>query len=195
MEDLPDYRFFNTLCDALHRNDPHCTEVAVIWDPARLELGNRDDFCPVGYGPRLGRALRGNEIVQTVELQLGRFFPRPPSSGNTDTEDLNGVFDFLGRSPTLRTVKLRTSGTGVRLIANMENLLVRTAVCAMAENPHGPLALHLDNVQVGEGSHPVSVPLETLARALNATKSLQELVVWLGNDGNPELTSGRDSFG
>jgi hypothetical protein len=192
MEDLPDYRFFNVLCEAVHRNDPHCTEVAVIWDRERLDLGNRDDFCPVGYGPRLGRALRGNEFVQTIELQLGSFLPRPPSDNN-DTADLNGVFDFLGRSSTLRTVKLRTSGTGVRLIANSEALLVRTAVCAISQNPHGPLALHLGYAQVEEESHSVNVPLETLAHALRATKSLEELVAWLGNGGSTGLSFGREN--
>jgi hypothetical protein len=63
-----DESVLDALCEALHRNDPHCTEAAVIWDRERVY-----EQCPPGYGPRLGQALCGNEFVQTIELQLGHF--------------------------------------------------------------------------------------------------------------------------
>jgi hypothetical protein len=174
---------FDTLCDALRRNDPNCAEVAVIWDRARYRLSdNSFDFCPAAYGPRLGQALYGNEFVQTIELQLGHLLADPIMD---HIQDANGVLDFLRSSPTLTTVKLRTSGSydGDREIDEGETLLL--AVVAVAENPHGPLALHLDHADVEEGSYPVDVPPETLASALRATTSIQELVIWLGDGRSP----------
>jgi hypothetical protein len=196
MEDVPDYSIFNTLCEALHRNDPHCTEVAVIWDCDRYENGDRDDFCPVGYGLSLGRALNGNEFVQTIELQLGCLLPYPIMDHINDG-DANGVLDFLRNSSTLTTVQLRTSGTmdGDREICDGETLLVRYAVMAVAENPHGPIALHLDHVVVEEGSYPVDVPPDTLASALRTTKSIEELIVWMGDGGSPGFYFGEEYEG
>jgi hypothetical protein len=196
MEDVPDYSIFNSLCEALHRNDPRCTQAAVIWDCERYENGDRDDLCPVGYGPRLGRALKGNEFVETIELQLGCLLPYPIVDHINDG-DANGVLDFLRNSSTLRTVKLRTSGTmdGDREICDGETLLVRSAVMAVAENPHGPIALHLDHVLVEEGSYPVDVPPDTLASAMRTTKSIEELIVWLGDGGSPGFYFGEEYEG
>jgi hypothetical protein len=179
-----DYLEFDELCKALHRKDPNCTEVAVIWDRERLNINNVvSKWCPVGYGPRLGRALKGNEFVQTIELQLGHLIPYSRENRINDG-DANGVLDFLRRSASLRTVKLRTSGLW---IGNEETLLMKLAVMAVAENPHGPLALHLDYVDVEEWSHPVDVPSDTLASALRATTSMEELLIWLGDGSYPEF--------
>jgi hypothetical protein len=196
MENVPDYSIFNTLCEALHRKDPRCTQVAVIWDRDRYENGDRDDFCPVGYGDRLGRALNGNEFVETIELQLGCLLPYPIMDHINDG-DASGVLDFLRISATLRVVKLRTSGTmdGDREICDGETLLVRSAVMAVAENPHGPIALHLDHVEVEEGSYPVDVPPDTLVSALRTTKSIEELIVWLGDGGSPGFYFGDEYEG
>jgi hypothetical protein len=108
--------------------------------------------------------------------------------------DTNGVLDFFRQSRTLRTVKLRTSGSadGERSISDGETLLVKLAVQAVAENPHGPLALHLDNVRVEEGSFPVDVPSDTLASALKSTTSIEELRIWLGDGSYPGYYFGED---
>jgi hypothetical protein len=122
--------------------------------------------------------------VQTIELQLGHLLADPIMD---HINDANGVLDFLRSSSTLRTVKLRTSGSmdGDREIDDGETLLVQLAIMAVAESPHGPLALHLDNADVEEGSYPVDVPPKAFATALRATTSLQELVIWLGDGGSP----------
>jgi hypothetical protein len=173
---------FNALCKALRRNDPDCTEAAVIYDLPRYGFGDYDVFCPYGYGPRLGQALNGNEFVQTLELNLEPMLGNPVMD-RIHAGEADGVLDFLRRSASLRTVKLRT--TACRDIDDGEALLVKLAFTAVAENPHGPLAIHLDTMETELGSYPIDVPPQALADALRATKSLEELVIWLGDGGSP----------
>jgi hypothetical protein len=84
-----------------------------------------------------------------------------------------GILDFLRRSPTLRTVKFRTSLHDCR----EEIILARYAVMAVAENRHGPITLHLDEVEM---------PPDSISDALRATKSMEELVIWLDDGSSPD---------
>jgi hypothetical protein len=179
-----DYLEFDELCKALHRKDPNCTEVAVIWDRERLNINNDvSKWCPVGYGPRLGRALKGNEFVQTIELQRGHLIPSHHADDFKVEDDANGVLEFLRNSASLRSVKLRAGMVGGRWMYDEEILVIKLAFMAAAENPHGPLALHVDLVDLEE-SYSADVPPDTLANALRATTS-EELSIWLGDGSTP----------
>jgi hypothetical protein len=184
-ESDPDYLDFDVLCEALNRNDPNCTQVVVDGEQWR-----RVNNASIGYPPRLGRALCGNEFVKTIELQLGYFIPFIFCYRLNDG-DADGVLDFLRQCATLRTVRLQTSCAGNmngdRSIGTGETLLLNLAIMAVAENPHGPIALHLGHVDAG---YPVDVPPDTLAQALRATTSLEELVIWLGDGGYPGFCFG-----
>jgi hypothetical protein len=97
-------------------------------------------------------------------------------------------------SLVLRSVKLRTSGSGdgERRISDGETILAKLAVQAVAENPHGPLSLHLDNVRVAEGSFPVDVPADAFASALRTTTSMEEQLIWMGDGSYPGYYFGED---
>jgi hypothetical protein len=184
------YEDFDGLCKLLHSNDPNCTRAEVIWDDDR-----NYDLCPIGYGPQLGEALRNNTVVNCIELQLGLLEQRGlnTESGQRTYVANSGdeVLHFLRHSTTLRTVKLRTGAMAgdhgmINYVDDEVTELVELAVMAVAENPHGPLVLHLDNTYLGdETSYPVNVPTDTLVNALRVSKTMQELVIWLG-DGRTE---------
>jgi hypothetical protein len=79
---------------------------------------------------------------------------------------------------------------GTRSIGTGETLLVKLAIMAVAENPLGPIALHLGHVDAA--GYPVDVPPDTLVQALRATTSMEELVIWLGDGGCPGFRFGED---
>lgn len=180
---------FDGLCDALQRNDPDWTTVEVIWDRDRDR--GCPDLIPDGYGPRLGQALLGNTVVETIELQVGMLPQQIANDDDGRTYDetsADAIAQFMRSSPSLKVVKLRTSGSldGDRCVSNDETLAVQKMVMAVAENAQGQtIQLFLDNVVVEEGSYPVDVPPDTLAAALRCAKSIEKLVVWLGDGGNP----------
>jgi hypothetical protein len=164
----------------------------VIWDRPRYEFGDYNDFCPCGYGSRLGQALDGNEFVQTIELDLDAML-KNPIMDRINAGEADGLLNFLRSSSSLRTVKLRTTRerNGIE-DEDGETLLEMLVFTAVAENPHGPIALRLDTMETEYGSYPVDVPPEALASALRATKSIEELVIWLGDGGSPGYRFGED---
>jgi hypothetical protein len=174
------YPEFYSICAALRRNDPNCTQVGAFYDKGR---------CPDESGLMLGSALRNNTNVRAIELRLRYVLHRVRDSyGNPIRvpESPDSILYFLRHSSSLRTVKLWPHAT---LLPNQSfgsscRYLLDLMVEAIADNPYGPIALTVDRERLILGIPPMGVRIQALTRALQVSKSIEKLMIWLGMDHN-----------
>jgi hypothetical protein len=119
-------RLFKELCDRLKRSDP-----------TLLKVDNIHVLPKSGYGRRLGVALQRNAVVTELHLRLNGLLC-PKHVQTSQTHNIMLILKFIRDSPSLRKVKVTTTG------GTMDELsLTQWILEAMAQNP-SLSALNLD---------------------------------------------------